>query len=269
MSDKKPDSFVFYESFLLSIKAMRADKDKLATFLAVCDYALYGTEPKLDREAPAAAFAVIRPLLDTNKARRKNGGRGGRPRKGDNGSGKDADEHSDGNADASPGKTNGFEDGKTDGCANEETNGFEDAKPNVNVHDNGHVNAHAHAHAHGHDDMDNGHGLTAASRRGPSRPSSVGEVEEFARSIGSPASAQEWWDYFQERGWKVKGEPMTNWKSVFQSTHKWARFQRRSGQVRHEDYQPGAERIKANGDWLDEFLESLEEVEPAGEEGRT
>jgi len=222
VSDKKPDSFVFYESFLLAIKAMRADKDKLATFLAVCDYALYGTEPKLDREAPAAAFAVIRPLLDTNKARRKNGGRGGRPRKGDNGSGKDADEHSNGNADASPEKTNGFESGETNGYASEKTNGFEDAKPNVNVHDNGHVNAHAH----GHDDMDNGHGLPAASRR---RPRSVSEVEEYARSIGSSASARKWWDYFQERSWQVNGEPMSDWQAVFRSNHEWGRWQEDAG----------------------------------------
>jgi len=87
-----------------------------------------------------------------------------------------------------------------------------------------------------------------------SRPSSVGEVAEYARSIGSPASAQEWWDYFRERDWKVKGEPMTNWKSVFQSTHEWKRFRPQSAAPR--DFQPGAERIQQNADWLDEFLKS-------------
>ena len=58
-----------------------ADENKLATLLAICDYALYGIEPDLKDAMSRAVFTVARPSIDANKDRRANGKLGGRPPK--------------------------------------------------------------------------------------------------------------------------------------------------------------------------------------------
>lgn len=74
------DSFVFYRSFRDAIEEM-PDENKLATLLAICDYALYGVEPKLKDAMARAVFTVARPSIDSNNAKRIGGKKGGRPRK--------------------------------------------------------------------------------------------------------------------------------------------------------------------------------------------
>ena len=73
------NSFVFYRSFLVAIREMEED-DQLAMFRAICDYALDGKEPVLQSAIQRAVFAVIRPSIDTNNAKREGGKRGGRPK---------------------------------------------------------------------------------------------------------------------------------------------------------------------------------------------
>lgn len=80
MNDYPMESFVFYRSFRDAIDEM-SDENKLATLLAICDYALYGVEPKLKDAMARAVFTVARPSIDSNKRNRKNGGKGGRPKK--------------------------------------------------------------------------------------------------------------------------------------------------------------------------------------------
>ena len=73
------NSFVFYRSFLGAIREMEED-EQLAMFRAICDYALDGKEPVLQSAIQRAVFAVIRPSIDTNNAKREGGKRGGRPK---------------------------------------------------------------------------------------------------------------------------------------------------------------------------------------------
>jgi len=80
MSEQPLESFVFYWSFRDAISEM-TDENKLATLFAICDYALYGVEPKLKDAMSRAVFTVARPSIDANKARRDNGKKGGRPKK--------------------------------------------------------------------------------------------------------------------------------------------------------------------------------------------
>ena len=80
MIDRPLESFVFYRSFRDAIEEM-TDENKLATLLAICDYALYGVEPDLKDAMSRAVFTVARPSIDTNKDRRANGKLGGRPPK--------------------------------------------------------------------------------------------------------------------------------------------------------------------------------------------
>lgn len=73
------DSFVFYRSFYEAIKKLK-DKDKLAAYNAICNYALNG-EDALNDGSAAAVYCLIKPLVDANNKRYENGKKGGRPPK--------------------------------------------------------------------------------------------------------------------------------------------------------------------------------------------
>ena len=79
MQSENRESFVFYRSFLGAIREME-QADQLAMFWAICNYALTGEEPALQSAIQRAVFAVIRPSIDTNNAKREGGKRGGRPK---------------------------------------------------------------------------------------------------------------------------------------------------------------------------------------------
>lgn len=80
MSDYPFESFIFYRSFRDAIDEM-SDADKLETLLAICDYALYGEEPKLKGAMPRAVYTIAKPSIDVAQAKRTSGKRGGRPPK--------------------------------------------------------------------------------------------------------------------------------------------------------------------------------------------
>lgn len=68
--------FTFYRSYFEAIQDL-GQKDQTAVLMAVCAYALDGTEPKLSGSA-SAVFKVIRPTLDAGR-RKAAGGMTGRP----------------------------------------------------------------------------------------------------------------------------------------------------------------------------------------------
>ena len=71
------ESFVFYESFYQSMESLNFEE--IATFLgAICRYALYETSdlsPNIE-----GMFRLVKPQLDANLRKRRNGKLGGRPR---------------------------------------------------------------------------------------------------------------------------------------------------------------------------------------------
>lgn len=71
------DTFIFYRSFKESMKDL-SDGDKLIMYEAISDYSLDMTEPELTG-FPKALFALIRPILDANIRRWRNGCKGGAP----------------------------------------------------------------------------------------------------------------------------------------------------------------------------------------------
>lgn len=102
------DSFIFYKSFYEAIEDVD-DKSKLEIFNAICKMALYDEEVEL-KGISATLFKLIKPQLQANTKKFKDGKKGGRPKK----------------------ETTGYEE--------EKTTGFENKKPNVNVNDNVNVN---------------------------------------------------------------------------------------------------------------------------------
>ena len=120
------NSFVFYDSFRDSVEDME-DNDRLAFYEAIFDYALKGELPTNLSKELARLFKLVRPQIDANIKRRKDGKKGGRPSKKNNSS---PDESIEKNYE----KTSGFE---------QENHRLENKKPNVNVNDNVNVNVNA------------------------------------------------------------------------------------------------------------------------------
>lgn len=71
--------FTFYESFAQSIKRIKNKAARADAYDAICNYALYGLEPDLDKLPDAAAIAFIgaKPNLDASRKKAENGKRGG------------------------------------------------------------------------------------------------------------------------------------------------------------------------------------------------
>ena len=77
-SEKQRDTFIFYRSFKESMSDL-SDADKLIMYEAITDYSLDMKEPELTG-FPKALFSLIRPFLDANTQRWKNGCKGGAPK---------------------------------------------------------------------------------------------------------------------------------------------------------------------------------------------
>ena len=100
------DSFIFYRSFYEAIEDIDCD-NKLLLYDAICRKSLYGEEVELTGIA-GTLYKLIKPQLDANNERYRNGSKGGRP--------------------------------KTKGMNNTETIGFQNEKPNKNKNENKNVN---------------------------------------------------------------------------------------------------------------------------------
>lgn len=77
-SKRQRDTFIFYRSFKESMSDL-SDADKLIMYEAITDYSLDMKEPELTG-FPKALFSLIRPFLDANTQRWKNGCKDGAPK---------------------------------------------------------------------------------------------------------------------------------------------------------------------------------------------
>ena len=77
-SKRQRDTFIFYRSLKESMSDL-SDADKLIMYEAITDYSLDMKEPELTG-FPKALFSLIRPFLDANTQRWKNGCKGGAPK---------------------------------------------------------------------------------------------------------------------------------------------------------------------------------------------
>lgn len=71
------ESFIFYRSFYEAIKCMPTDV-QAEIYPAICEYALFGKQPKNLSEVAKGMFTLIKPNIDVNTARFENGKKGGR-----------------------------------------------------------------------------------------------------------------------------------------------------------------------------------------------
>lgn len=127
------NSFVFYDSFRDSVEDMD-DKEKLAFYEAIIDYSLDGKEPISLSKELRRMFKLVKPQLDANTKRKKDGKKGGRPSKKDDANLPNNYEESIVLDEEKYKKTSGFEN---------KNHRLKNKKPNVNVNDNVNVNVNA------------------------------------------------------------------------------------------------------------------------------
>lgn len=127
------NSFVFYDSFRDSVADME-DKDRLAFYEAIINYSLDGKPPDYLSKELARMFKLVKPQLDANTKRKKDGKKGGRPSKKDDKIISNNYEESMVSEEENYKKTSGFEN---------KNHRLENKKPNVNVNDNVNVNVNA------------------------------------------------------------------------------------------------------------------------------
>lgn len=75
--------FTFYESFYKAVSRIKKAQDRAAAYDMICAYALYQTEPDLDKapDSVAIAFDLLRPVLDKAKEKAESGKNGGSKQK--------------------------------------------------------------------------------------------------------------------------------------------------------------------------------------------
>lgn len=71
--------FTFYASFASALSRIKKKADRADAYDAICNYALFGAEPDMDKlpDSAAIAFDLIRPTLDASKRKAESGKRGG------------------------------------------------------------------------------------------------------------------------------------------------------------------------------------------------
>jgi len=181
------DSFIFYKSFKEAIDICPVEV-RLSVYEAIAEYALTEREPTLTDPYAQLCWKLIKPQLEANWRRYKNGQAGGAP-KGNQNATKRKEENNQETNDREP--TNNQE--TTDKQANENVN--------VNVNSN---------------NKDKEKGKEVLTQARPRfTPPSVVEVEEYCKERANGIDAQHFCDHYTANGWKQSnGNAIKDWKAA-------------------------------------------------------
>lgn len=177
------DSFVFYRSFKESISDL-SDSDKLILYEAICDFSLDQKEPNLEGFTKAL-FKLMRPILEANIQRWKNGSKGGAPIGNSN------------NPNGRKGKPTENQPKTNQELTENQAN--KDKDKNVNVSTKVDIESDK-----------------------PKRfiPPSLSEVQSYVLEKGYSIDAANFIDFYTSKGWKVGNNKMKDWKA---SVRTWER----------------------------------------------
>lgn len=192
------DSAIFYKTFYDCIKEL-SEGDGYALYDAVFQYAFYGVEPELSGLC-AGIFAMIKVQIDANNKRYENGKKGaehgkkgGRPKK--------SEEKPEGDILEETEKTpEGIEGEKTKnpkGVILEETE--KTPNDNVNVNENDNVNEKKE---------------TPKGVKKKFVPPTIEEIRDYCEQNHKLVDAEEFFCYYDSRGWKSGKNKIERWKSA-------------------------------------------------------
>jgi hypothetical protein len=185
------DTFIFYRSFKESMSDL-SDKDKLIMYEAISDYSLDLKEPKLTG-FPKALFSLIRPILDANIQRWKNGRKGGAPI---------------GNLNAKKQPRNDRK--TTEKQPNKDVNKDVNKDKEYNI-ENANIET----------KVSNG-----ADKSTRFVPPSLIDVQEYIQKNNYSVDALTFIDFYTSKGWMVGSNKMKDWKAAVRT---WQRKYRNTG----------------------------------------
>lgn len=197
-------SFLLYRSFA-EVMAELPDAEAGKLYKAIAAYALDGEEPELSGYL-AGYFRLIKPQLDANNARYKNGLKGGRPKK-----------ETTGNKEEKPVETTEETDGNEEEKPKENQN---ETTPQPNENENENVNVNV-----------NNKGSGAKSPRSRFKAPTREEVKQYAAENKLALNVDNFMDYYESNGWKVGKNPMKDWKAT---ARRWSRENRAQEPKRDE-----------------------------------
>lgn len=96
-------------------------------------------------------------------------------------------------------------------------------------------------------------------------PPTLEEVTAYVKERGSRVDPQGFIDFYASKGWMVGKTPMKDWKAACRNAEHWDRWDK-VGRCEKKDFQPDAERIRRNNEWMDRFLAQQEQVKKRNEE---
>lgn len=196
------NSFVFYSTMRNQINELPEDL-QLKFLKIIINYGLDGTEPEDLSPLEKALWIGLKKDIDYTKERRnssiENGKKGGRPKTENNLEKPNLKNENLKVFDEKPKKPN-------------EKN--ENLNVNVNVNENVNENVNTQG------DSDESE-CACAEKTFVSTPKkntkfekpTVSEVEAYCKERNNGLSAQEFWDFYESKGWKVGNSPMKNWQA--------------------------------------------------------
>lgn len=204
MSDNN-NSFVFYKSFYDAIK-VAPKKHQLALYSALTCYVFENKTPQLESTS-LAIWNAIKPQIDASLKRYENakkgaeyGKLGGRPRK------KKEDEEQDNKK-----PLKGYE-SKTldyDSDLDSDSDSYSDSDSDSNSNE----------------DLDNNkppNPLKGAAGKRFTKPS-VSEIRDYCDERNNGIDAQEFFDFYEAKGWMIGRSPMKDWRACVRTWEKNAR----------------------------------------------
>ena len=182
------NSFIFYRSFSECLKSL-PDKERLILYDSIIDYALDEIEPNLDG-CLKGMFALIKPQLDANIRRWKNGCKGGAPV---------------GNQNAT--KNNQETTKEQPKTTNVQPN------HNVNVNDNVNVNV---------NDNENKKEIISKDikEKRVFQTPTLSEIKDYILEKHYQVDAERFFDFYSSKGWMIGKNKMKDWKAAIRT---WAR----------------------------------------------
>ncbi len=177
------DSFIFYRSFKEAIDICPVEV-RLSVYEAIAEYALTEREPTLTDPYARLCWKLIKPQLEANWRRYKNGQAGGAPK---------------GNQNATKrNEENNRETTNSEPRNNQQTT---NKQANENVNDNNKEK-----------DKEK---EEIASTRTRFTPPTISEVEEYCRERANGIDAQHFCDHYTANGWKQSnGNAIKDWKAA-------------------------------------------------------
>lgn len=193
------ESFIFYRSFKEAID-LCPEEVRLKIYEAIAEYALTEQEPTITEPYAKLCWKLIKPQLDANLRRYKNGQAGGAP-KGNRNAAKRADQETTEKQPSDNQETTSEQANKNNN-ENSNNNNKEKEKENDELKATPSV----------------------ATTRTRFTPPTVEEVKKYCKERGNGIDAQQFCDYYQANGWvQGKGKPIKDWQAAVRTWERWER----------------------------------------------